>query len=343
MLASALSAFGQNTAINAAGLMERGGDFLSLGLPSATVDDMSAFDINALDVPQLQKALFLEASALFRQGDWQAAYVVFAELFDRYPSSRLAPAARIGAGDCFFVREEFAAAYEEYAHVDVDALSAEDAALVNFRKGVCAYRVGNVAPAKALLSAAAANSRQASPANYYLGIINYDEGDYEAARRYFAAVAPATVPGRRAAYYMALIDFRQGAWAKALNGAKAQLAVTGDRFDRTEMLRVAGESLVRLDKKIEGMEYLRKYIEQASEPRLSALYLVGMDNYEHGEYRLALERLEPVTKGDDPLLAQSAYLYIGQALMRSGDRDAAIVAFKNAVDYDADQIGRAHV
>lgn len=90
MLASALSAFGQNTAINAAGLMERGGDFLSLGLPSATVDDMSAFDINALDVPQLQKALFLEASALFRQGDWQAAYVVFAELFDRYPSSRLA-------------------------------------------------------------------------------------------------------------------------------------------------------------------------------------------------------------------------------------------------------------
>ncbi len=339
-LAAALWAEGQNTAVDARGLMARGCHFLNLDIPAATVDDLSAFDIDVLDVPQLQKALYVEASALFRQGDYQAAYIAFAELYDRYPSSRLAAAARIGAGDCFFVRNNFAAAFEEYARVGVDALSAEDAALVNFRKGVCAYRQGNTAPAKALLAAAAANSVQAAPANYYLGIIHYDEDDYETAKRYFAAVAPATVPGRRASYYITLIDFRQGAWNKALNSAKAQLAMPADNFDRTEMLRVAGECLVHLNNKAEGMEYLRKYLDQSSNPQLSALYLVGMDEYENGRYSAALARLEPVTKGNDPLLSQSAFLYIGQTLMRTGDRDAAIVAFKNAIDIEADPKAR---
>jgi len=329
-----------NRILDAATTAEDADVMLIQGVPDAVLDDLSTLDTGTLPLSVVENVQYTKAKALFNQGNYTSSYQTFTALLTDSPSSPYAPYAQTGAGDCLFATGHFGAAYEAYAKVDTDILTFENTALLNFRKGVCAYRQGNTAPAKALLTAAARNSRQASPANYYLAIIAYDEGDFDNARRHFNLVSPATVPGRRAGYYLALIDFGQKSWAKALTGAKSQLAIGHDGFDRSEMLRVAGESLIRMNNKSEGIEYLRRYLSSNKKPCISALYLVGLDDYEHGEYRRALEHLEPVAKSNNDILAQSAYLYIGQALMRSNDRDAATVAFEKAIHYDADPDAR---
>lgn len=55
-----------------------------------------------------------------------------------------------------------------------------------------------------------------------------------------------------------------------------------------------------------------------------------MADFEGADYDAAVEHLRPVTDSPDAKLAQSAYLFIGQALMHKGDHDAALMSFDKA-------------
>lgn len=84
----------------------------------------------------------------------------------------------------------------------------------------------------------------------------------------------------------------QGQWAKALSQARQVLRVCPPE-QRPEMMRVAGESLVRLGQQSEGIEMLRKYIAEYKTPEKSALYLVGVADFEGADYDAAVEHLRP--------------------------------------------------
>ena len=59
------------------------------------------------------------------------------------------------------------------------------------------------------------------------------------------------------------------------------------------------------------------------------MYILGLSYYNNGEYEKAVDALRPVTD-DDSAMGQNAYLYVGQALLKEGDNDGAIMAFDRA-------------
>ncbi len=100
------------------------------------------------------------------------------------------------------------------------------------------------------------------------------------------------------------------------------------------MNRVAGEALYLSGDRATGMDYIRRYLAAVETPVPTAAYIAGVDSYENGRYDEAVDLLGQVTGSADAAMAQTAYLYVGQALHHRGDIDAALLAFDKATKID---------
>lgn len=293
----------------------------------AAVDQL--VDSYGMSDSDMLRARLLEARAMYSSGDYAGASMIYNAILAAAPASAEVLVANAGLADCLYARGQYAEALEAYRAVGVGRLAPAVAARLNYNCGICAYETGNADEAAKYFAEAASESVTRSAANYYLGVLAFEKGDYAKARNYFGLTNRTVEPGSRAPFYLARIDFVQGQWAKALSQARQVLRVCPPE-QRPEMMRVAGESLVRLGQQSDGIEMLRKYIAECKTPEKSALYLVGVADFEGADYDAAVEHLRPVTDSPDAKLAQSAYLFIGQALMHNGDHDAALMSFDKA-------------
>lgn len=315
------------TSPGADGDMARAIEMYSLGNYNGVLDQLRDA---APAVPQID-LLQLRAKTLFALGDYNAAAADFAALAALCPASPDYAEALVGRADCLYALGRAQEAFEAYEEVPVQWLNPEKEAVTTFRRGVCALETDGPDAAVPYFEKAARNGATRSQAQYYLGVIDFDKGNYSAAEQHFAHVSTHTDYGVRVPWYMAQIYFAQAQWGKALSQARSVLNGCPAEL-KPEMLRVAGESLCRLGRESEGLDELRQYVKSTDTPALSALYLLGTDQYRQGNYEEALQLLTPVASGGDNIMKQSAYLFIGQALMNTGDNNAAILAFDKAVD-----------
>lgn len=278
---------------------------------------------------------FAEGKALFAEGYYHGAIQKFIDFATNNPASPLAGAARAAVADCLFAEGNYKAALKKYLALDCQAFMPAEKAIVDFRSGVCAYHTGNTELAEQLLTTALSEPSIRSDARFFLGVIAFDKGDYAKAQSYFQLVNTAVEPGSRAPYYLVQIDFAQGLYAKALSGAR-NLQRRTDGTEEPEMVRIIGESLCHLDNRSQGVGELRRYLKICPDPLPSALYYVGLADYEEGDYKEALDKLDIVARDASGALQQSAYLYIGQALMQQGESASALLAFDKAASVDFD-------
>ena len=69
------------------------------------------------------------------------------------------------------------------------------------------------------------------------------------------------------------------------------LASNTDADFRPEMLRIAGESLYNMGDDSQAVEYLRQYASTTENPLPSTLYILGISEYNEGNYAAAIESL----------------------------------------------------
>ncbi len=79
-----------------------------------------------------------------------------------------------------------------------------------------------------------------------------------------------------------------------------------------------------------AIPYLRKYLSSTDDPLPSTRYILGVSQYQAGKYAEAIESFEPVTRFDNAM-GQSAYLFIGQSSLKTGNAEAALMAFDKAL------------
>ena len=103
-----------------------------------------------------------------------------------------------------------------------------------------------------------------------------------------------------------------------------------------ECNRLAGESLYNLGRTSEGIPYLWKYCAEATNPAPSAFYILGVSEYEKGEYDAAVKLLQQAI-GSQSAMGQSAWLYLGQSYLKRGDKSQALMAFENAYKNNFDR------
>ncbi len=299
------------------------------------VDRLDALDMSLLSPAEVESVAWLRAAAeahLHRD----TAISLLREFIDTYPASVLRWDARMLLADCLLDTAP-AEALELYLSVDRDALDDTRLAGLDYHTAYALMRLGELDRARDLFLASRADSRLRANADFYLGYIAYTRHDYAEARRLLGAADRSSMPGCMADYYLSQINYVEGDYDAALAQARAIMDRPGVEPQYTlEAARIAGESMFQLGDRQAAIPYLRRYVDGSEAPERSAMYILGTAEYADGNYAGAVDRLEHVTSEADAM-GQSACLYIGQALMERGERDAAVIAFEKALRMDFDR------
>ena len=79
----------------------------------------------------------------------------------------------------------------------------------------------------------------------------------------------------------------------------------------------------------EAVPYLWDYAAKAKDPAPSAYYILGIDEWNRGDYDAAGKLFQQAVN-DDNAMGQSAYLYLGQTYLKQGNTNSALMAFQKA-------------
>ena len=284
-------------------------------------------DLSDAEREELQ---YLEAMSAFHTGDSEALGMLRRWLVD-WPASTRRADVLMSVGDCLFTTN-YAEALAVYERVQPEALANADRREdLLYRTAYCLLKVADYDRALPILKQLEASSQYGNAARFYQAYIAYARGDYNSAKQLFATVNTATQPGCMADYYLSQIYFMEGNYDRALSLSRSLLQRRGiEPAFQAEANRIAGESLFQLERPDEAVPFLKKYVSMTETPLTSALYILGLSQYGSGDYEGAVATLRPVTD-DDSAMGQNAYLYIGQALLKTGDTDGAIMSFDRAL------------
>jgi tetratricopeptide (TPR) repeat protein len=282
---------------------------------------------------------YCEAMSAFNLGEENAEQLLRAWL-EKWGESPRRTDVLMSVGDCIF-EDNYAEALQVYLQVDDAALLSQERRYdLYYRTGYCYMKLADYDKALNEFGKLSGSKTYANAAKFYKGYIAYARGDYRQAQSIFADVDTSTQPGCMADYYLSQIYYIDGDYNRALSTARKVLRRSDvDPAFTAEANRVAGESLYQTGNSAEAIPYLRKYVAATETPMLSSLYILGLSEYNNGDYRDAVNTLRPVTN-DDSAMGQNAYVYVGQALMKLGDTDAAIMSFDRALKMEYDDSAR---
>lgn len=317
------------------GYAERGRLMMNSGNYRGAADQLRlALAMNPAPTPEQEAAEFFLAQACAHIPGEDAAGM-FSDFLEKYPASAYRQLAYLGLAGVLFDQKEYAAALEIYRSLDQQTLNPSDAEEKTLREAYCLLKFARYDEAASLLNGLLATPA-ANDARFYLAYIDYVKGDYRKALAGFEKVIQdGTEPSLRTPYYLAQLHYRLGEYSKALQEANGLLASGCPAEYLSETQRIAGECYYATGDTSRALPLLRTYIENTETPQPSALYILGINAYELGDYADAIKYLAPVVDGDNAM-AQSACLTIGQSYLKRGEYDTAMLMLDRAVKKNFD-------
>lgn len=247
-----------------------------------------------------------------------------------HPASAWRERALLAVADVWYDRGEYALALKCYERVGSESLNSNLAEACRYRKAFCLLKLAEYERAGRIYDGLVNSSEFGNGAKFYQGYIAYVKQDYSKAAQLFKTVRPVGKPGNMAEFYLAQMSFMKGEYKDAAKSAQNLLQRQGiEPFFILEAKRMAGESLYHLGDEKQGIAYLKQYVASTDAPLNSSLYILGVDEYNHGRYQEATAQLTPVTNEDNSI-GQSAYLYIGQAYLQQNNFNAAAMALEKS-------------
>ena len=338
--AVAAAALGVSAQVNspaADGYLQRARLMLSTRIFQGAFDQASHAASMPMTGTQDEDQLFLEAMSALRTGQ-PSAQELLTQFANTYPQSQRMPLVETGLGDCFLNQGNYPAAMAHYRAASLGAMGGTDRDDLAFRMAYCDIMAGNYADAQLLLTELTTSAEYGNAAKFYTAYIQYAQGNYDEALRLFKKVDQTGDPGRAVPYYEAQILYRQEKYAATADICRPLLRQPRVDAFTPETRRLLGESLwngagTDASMRAEAVQQLLTYVNSTPSPEPSALYILGIDAYDAGRYAEALSLLQRVTVENSPL-TQSAYLYMGQCYSRTGNRNAALMAYEHAYRLD---------
>ena len=307
---------------------------------TGALDQLRSIADAHLSESEAEEREWLVCRALCGRGD-EGCVAALEDFISRHPASPQALTARLMAADHYFFTRHYGDALRRYLEIGTSSLSGSQKELYTYRTAVCMLRTGHYDDARSLLATLRSSARYGTAARFYEAYADYAEGKLDEAERGFNAIARRPEPkgdtdgdylpgGLDARAYLVQIDFARGQWERTARQGEELLA-SGQLPDelRDETQRVVGESLFKLGERDRARRTLASYAASADTPAASAMYTLGVLEYDRGDYARAEEIFSSLTDLRDDL-AQSAYLYLGQIALTRGEENMAAISFRKA-------------
>ena len=315
-----------------AGYLSRGLSMFSQQNYTGTLDQLrQAAKSRQLTDDERSLLEYCQAMAVFNADGPQAAMPMLQAWLDKWPMSTHRADVMMSVADCLFVTN-YAEALKAYSEIDPLALAdMQRRQDLIYRQAYCLLKVADYDRAMALFDKLQNSAAYADAAKFYKAYIHYAKGDMAQARQAFAQVNTATQPGCMADYYLSQIYYLDGDYDRALSTARNLLRRNDvDPAFVAEARRIAGESLFLTGRVDQAIPYLEQYVQAVESPLSSTMFMLGISQYNTAQYDKAIATLQPVS-ADNSAMGQNALVYLGQAMLKQGNTNGAIMAFDRAL------------
>jgi TolA-binding protein len=250
-----------------------------------------------------------------------------------YPSSLHCQQVRFTIGNYYFFNGKYGEALRAYQSVRNGALDSDNGEDLIYRQSYSDLRLANYDDAKLGFNRLSSTARYHDAATFYQAYIDYANKRYDAAQQNFERVSRNGELGYAAQYYLSQIYFTKEDYQKVIALGGSLLADNNDNAELNgELNRIVGESQYHQGNDAAALTHINSYLQQCDgKPQRSAEYVLGVMEYRRADYQSVIEHLGDVTDGEDAL-AQSAYLYIGQSYLKTGQLNSASIAFEKALN-----------
>ena len=301
------------------------------------ISKMLEYKKTATDNELIQEADFLLAASSFYMGKPNSGLDLKYYL-DNYPVNRHRDEACFMIGSNYFTKEEYEVAIYWFNQANLDNLSVVQQDDYAYRLGFSNLKIQKTAEAKRLFSLLRNHSATyRTAATYYLAYIYYTEGDYKQATTFFNSVKDQPDFRPDVLYYLTQINFAQGRYQQAIKDGQNLLTnYPSYKFDyNTEINRIIGVSYYQEENYPKTTEYLSRYLGRSENPNPEDLYKLGLAYYFQNNYPKAIESWSLSNPKNDAL-GQNTNLYLGQANLKQGNTNQALMAFQTASRLDFD-------
>jgi len=266
--------------------------------------------------------------------DQENAEELINRFVEEYPSSRKQNQAYIDVAYYYFDHKEYKEALQWFNKVDESVLKNSDRDKYNFQKGYCYFDSKKTKEAKNYFSKVANSKEYGTQSKYYMGFMAYESDDYVEANKQFDQVASNEKYSEKLSYYKSDMSFKAGEFQKAIDlGIKAMPNSTPE--EKSELNKIIGESYFNLKQYDKAIPYLVGYKGKKGKWNNTDFYQLGYAYYVQKDYENAIAQFNKIIDGND-FVAQNAYYHLGESYLKSGKKQQALNAFKNASEMNFD-------
>jgi len=308
-------------------------DFFEVKNYAGCTDKLEVYKQTATNRDLIQEADYMLAFIDFEEGKSNAIERL-EQFVARYPDSRHGDEAYLLIGKGYFEREDYLRAADNFTNIRLAALSDEQKVEYFYCLAYSQLQNDDLERARAnFVNVGEYSEKYSQPSFYYIAYIDYATGKYDQAMKGFNRLKNTPEYREKSNYYIAQINYLKDNYDEVAKLTERLLRTYPDSENNTELYRIAGNSYYQLGIQDKAVTMLKKYIAATDQPTRAELYLLGICEYDLGDYANAVKSLSQ-TVGDEDALTQNASLYLGQSYLQLDDKANARLAFESAASMD---------
>ena len=316
------------------------GKYASAAAQFNKVEDTRLY--SSLQQDEQRELSLLKESARFYQAicalelDESDAEARFLKYIADYPESANAKAAYFQMGRSYFARQDYDRAIEWFEKLDSRNLAGSENKEYRYKLGYAHFMNGDYATAKPLfrqLKDEAGTYQEA--AVYYYAYLAYLDGEYDIALAEFERLKGTKFYENSYPYYLSALYFLDGRYDDVLEYAVPILETT-QQENETDMLRIVAATYFVTGDLENAEAYYDKFQarDKGQTQNNQDNYQIGYIAYQNGDYEKAIAELEKM--GEPDAYYQAAMITLGDAFLKTGDKQSARNAFFQASKLDFD-------
>ena len=310
-------------------LFSEGKDFFELKDYAGCTDKLEAYKKVAIDRDLIQEADYMLAFIAADRGQEDAVEILESYL-QTYPDSRHGDEACLLIGSGYFERKDYKRAADWLADARIEALADEQKEMLHYRLGYSLLKNDDLRTARFnFMVAQGFNGEFVNASTYYIAYIDYATGKYSEAMREFTRLRNDPEYREQANYFIAQINFLEGKYDETVRLVNQLLRAYPNSENNPELYRIAGVSYYHSGNQDRAIEMLKRYVSSVSSPARGDVYLLGVCEYNQGQYENAVSSFSQAISNEDEI-TQNASLYLGHSYLRLNDKRNARMAFENA-------------
>ncbi|MGK6353064.1 tetratricopeptide repeat protein [Parapedobacter sp. DT-150] len=260
----------------------------------------------------------------------------FLNYIEDYPASANSKAAYFQVGRSYFAKKDYEKTLEWFSRLDSRNLAGGENKEFRYKQAYSFFMMDDYASAKPIFEQLKdENGTYQEASIYYYAYLSYLDRDFKTALTEFEKLKGSKTYEATYPYYITALYYLDNRYDDVLEYALPILEST-DQAHETDMFRIVAATYFAKNDFEKAKEYYDKFqaADQGKTQNNQDSYQIGYIAYKTGNYEEAIAELQKVE--DQDAYYQSAMIALGDAFLKTGDKQSARNAFFMASKLDFD-------